>query len=52
MKPTSTRQRRMLTFTQTLIVCGVIFALYKIFRTPELDHEIEKFADKYRQTSL
>jgi hypothetical protein len=46
MESISTRPHRKLTFTQTLIVCGIVFALYKIFRNKELGREIEKFVAK------
>lgn len=32
-----------LDFGKTLVVCGVIFILYKIFQSPELDREIARF---------
>jgi len=30
----------------TLIICGVALIAYKLFRSPELDREIEKVARK------
>ena len=38
--------QRGLSFGQALIICSVIFTLYKIFRSAELDKEFEKIEKK------
>jgi hypothetical protein len=41
-----TKRRHRLSLGQTLMVCGVIYALYRIFKSPGLDREIGKFVEK------
>jgi len=40
------KRKRRLGMLPTLIICGVAFIAYRVFRSPELDHELEKFAEK------
>ena len=46
MKETFTRPHRGFSFRQTLVFCGVVLILYKVFQNPQLDKEIEKIAGK------
>ena len=40
------KKRRGLGLLPTLIICGLAYAAYRLFRTAELDREIEKFTAK------
>jgi hypothetical protein len=42
MKNRSNSSNHGLSLGQTLVICGFVFVLYKIFRSPELDREIRK----------
>jgi hypothetical protein len=46
MKNRFTTSKRRLSLGQTLIICGLVFAFYQIFRSPELDLELKKFESK------
>lgn len=40
------KPRRGLSLGPAIILCGVLFGLYKIFRTDELDRQISKLEEK------
>jgi hypothetical protein len=46
MKNRFTTPKRRLSLGQTLVICGLVFVFYQIFRLPELDYELKKFEGK------
>jgi hypothetical protein len=42
MPTTDTHHKRKLPLLPTLVLCGAVLLLYKIFRSPELDKQIHK----------
>jgi hypothetical protein len=40
MTTNATSKRHRLPFVQTLAICGMVYLLYRIFRSPELDRQI------------
>jgi hypothetical protein len=48
--PEQSTPKRRLGLGRTLIICGLVYTLYLIFRSPELDREIKKFGSKMNET--
>jgi hypothetical protein len=46
MEKSYTRRHR-LNLAQTLIICGTVYLLYRLFKSAELDREIGEFAAKH-----
>ncbi|WP_186292692.1 hypothetical protein [Mucilaginibacter corticis] len=45
------KTKRRLGLGPTLVIAGLVYLAYRIFRSPELDREIEKFAKKEAEQS-
>jgi len=42
----TTQKKHYLGLLPTLFICGTFYLLYRLFKSPELDREIERFAKK------
>jgi hypothetical protein len=49
MSPHPTQTKRRLTLLPTLVLCGTLFLLYKIFRSPDLDKQIDKLSARLQK---